>query len=274
MTNQELLKRPEMFADRKETNYSEKELIKMINQESVLIIGKVFDWDNERRGLRVTFGKGLIGFIPEDEITIVNMRVQSDYIMPKEAFFLIEKTIIAEVIDYNCYRREFKLSRKKSMKKAIYSLKVGDIVEASIKAINEDAMIVDVGAGNIAWMSWRDFSKVPFKFINQTRFEIGDWIKVSIEEINDYKIQVSRKKAYRSYQEAKETYKQDEEISAMITSYRRSSDRGFYENSYWVEIEPNVPGILDTHERLTIGKFADLRILSIKDKGFKLRLSK
>lgn len=274
MTNQELLKRPEMFADRKETNYSEKELIKMINQESVLIIGKVFDWDNERRGLRVTFGNGLIGFIPEDEITIVNMRVQSDYIMPKEAFFLIEKTIIAEVIDYNCYRREFKLSRKKSMKKAIYSLKVGDIVEASIKAINEDAMIVDVGAGNIAWMSWRDFSKVPFKFINQTGFEIGDWIKVSIDEINDYKIQVSRKKAYRSYQEAKETYKQDEEISAMITSYRRSSDRGFYENSYWVEIEPNVPGILDTHERLTIGKFADLRILSIKDKGFKLRLSK
>ena len=274
MTNQELLKRPEMFADRKETNYSEKELIKMINQESVLIIGKVFDWDNERRGLRVTFGNGLIGFIPEDEITIVNMRVQSDYIMPKEAFFLIEKTIIAEVIDYNCYRREFKLSRKKSMKKAIYSLKVGDIVEASIKAINEDAMIVDVGAGNIAWMSWRDFSKVPFKFINQTGFEIGDWIKVSIAEINDYKIQVSRKKAYRSYQEAKETYKQDEEISAMITSYRRSSDRGFYENSYWVEIEPNVPGILDTHERLTIGKFADLRILSIKDKGFKLRLSK
>ena len=274
MTNQELLKRPEMFADRKETNYSEQELAKMINQESVLIIGKVFDWDNERRGLRVTFGKGLIGFIPEDEITIVNMRVQSDYIMPKEAFFLIEKTIIAEVIDYNCYRREFKLSRKKSMKKAIYSLKVGDIVEASIKAINEDAMIVDVGAGNIAWMSWRDFSKVPFKFINQTGFEIGDWIKVSIDEINDYKIQVSRKKAYRSYQEAKETYKQDEEISAMITSYRRSSDRGFYENSYWVEIEPNVPGILDTHERLTIGKFADLRILSIKDKGFKLRLSK
>lgn len=274
MTNQELLKRPEMFADRKETNYSEKELIKMINQESVLIIGKVFDWDNERRGLRVTFGNGLIGFIPEDEITIVNMRVQSDYIMPKEAFFLIEKTIIAEVIDYNCYRREFKLSRKKSMKKAIYSLKVGDIVEASINAINEDAMIVDVGAGNIAWMSWREFSKVPFKFINQTGFEIGDWIKVSIDEINDYKIQVSRKKAYRSYQEAKETYKQDEEISAMITSYRRSSDRGFYENSYWVEIEPNVPGILDTHERLTIGKFADLRILSIKDKGFKLRLSK
>ena len=67
----------------------------MINQESVLIIGKVFDWDNERRGLRVTFGNGLIGFIPEDEITIVNMRVQSDYIMPKEAFFLIESTTVS-----------------------------------------------------------------------------------------------------------------------------------------------------------------------------------
>lgn len=64
MTNQELLRRPEIFTNREETDYAEQELIEMIKQDSVLIIGNVFDWDYQRRGLRVSFGKGLLGFIP------------------------------------------------------------------------------------------------------------------------------------------------------------------------------------------------------------------
>ena len=87
MTNQELLRRPEIFTNREETDYAEQELIEMIEQDSVLIIGNVFDWDYQRRGLRVSFGKGLLGFIPEDEITIRNMRYQRGFKMPKDAFF-------------------------------------------------------------------------------------------------------------------------------------------------------------------------------------------
>ena len=39
MTNQELLRRPEIFTNREETDYAEQELIEMIKQDSVLIIG-------------------------------------------------------------------------------------------------------------------------------------------------------------------------------------------------------------------------------------------
>lgn len=273
MTNQELLRRPEIFTNREETDYAEQELIEMIKQDSVLIIGNVFDWDDQRRGLRVSFGKGLLGFIPEDEITIRNMRYQRGFKMPKDAFFLIGKNIIAEVTNHNVYRREFELSRKMSMKKSISVLKAGDIVEAAIESINEKAMILDVGAGNLAWMSWKDFSKVPYNSIDNIGFEKGEWLNVFVDSIKDTRIQVSRKKAFRDYEEARKEYQENENIVAMITDYRNSEDHELYEFSYWVEIEPNVPGILDTHKALPIGKIADLRILSVKDKGLKLRLT-
>lgn len=278
MTTKELLTRPEHFTERKETDFGERELLEIMDTDDVFVVATLFDWDPIRRGARVYFGKGLIGFIPEKEFTTEILKYKMFSEIPNQILYLMGKNIVAQVLDFNISRREFLLSRKRSMIEAKKMLYTEKIVYSSIVAILKSKILVDVGAGNIASITWKEFSKVPYDDFSKTGFQECDMLKVSIIRMENNEIEASRRYCCPSYEEVKDSYRSyigKEELLGTITGIRKiNPEEDFYIHSYWIEIEPNVSGILDTDMRLPIGKTVDLKVISVKDTGLKLRLAK
>lgn len=276
--DEKLLLKPESFFKDtwKYQTYTEKFLKASLTsgKKKPIVIGYVNEWRENFNELSVSIGNHQIkGFISCEEITSEALKFSEVSSIPVQASKIIGKTILAEVEGYDMKKKEFNLSRKKSMQRASSLLHEGDIIVGTIMNITNNNIFVDCCAGKIGMILGQEFSVTKFSSLHKSGFHIGDNIKCKITMIlDDGRIFLSRKSAYESYEEAKKMLLPKQNVRVIVANNfeEREGDSHLY--SYLVEVEPNVKGLLNTNTKLTLGQKVDATILKQKKVGLKLKL--
>lgn len=267
MTKEKLLRTPEK--DLRLTQIGKESMILSLKVQKPIIPVFIDYWDSSTNGVKVHFGKNLIGFIPKEEFTDEPLKFKED--TPVQVLQLLGKKALAQVEDYNTKTNVFLLSRKASMQQAREIISKGEQFNARIVNITDRSIFADCGAGVIGRIAEKDFSMTPYQSLRKSGFEKGDRILVEVLEKTDDRIKLSRIKCYPTYRERKEEFKENSNILCYVSKEIPSAPTDSFKHSYFVEIEPNVSGILNTNKSFECGELVDARIVAVKRRGLKLR---
>ncbi len=159
------------------------------------------------------------------------------------------------------------LSRKKAQelcqKEYISSLKLGDIIPATVTHLESFGAFCDIGCGCIALLPI-DAISVSRISHPKDRFSCGDSIKAIIKSTSDNKITLSMKELLGTWQENADCFSQGETVSGIVRSVE----------SYgiFVELAPNLAGLAESKSGVKVGEKASVYIKSILPDKMKVKL--
>ena len=122
----------------------------------------------------------------------------------------------------------------------------------------------DIGCGNIALLPI-DAISVSRISHPKDRFFVGDKIKAIIKSIDsDNKITLSHKELLGSWKQNADIFSQGQTVSGVVRSVE--------EYGIFVELAPNLAGLAEPHEGVSVGQTASVYIKSIIPEKMKIKL--
>lgn len=150
--------------------------------------------------------------------------------------------------------REYLLSQKRN----------GDVIDAKVTHLENFGAFCDIGCGNIALLPI-DAISVSRISHPKDRFYVGENIKAVIKNIaEDGKITLSHKELLGTWEENAAMFSAGQTVSGVIRSVE---DYGVF-----VEIAPNLAGLAEPKENVSVGKQASVYIKSIIPEKMKIKL--
>ncbi len=232
-----------------------------------ILEGRAVVCDNEHN-LIVDFG-GIKGIIPREEaaIGIADGSVRDIAIITrvnKPVCFKV--TDIVKRADENCLYLSRKAAQEECRKHILENAKKGDIVEAKITHLEPFGAFADIGCGIIALISIDNISISRISHPSD-RFTIGQHIYAVISDIDraNGRVCLSHKELLGTWEENSSQYSTGQTVAGIIRSVE---DYGVF-----VELEPNLAGLAEYREGLTIGQSAAVYIKNIIPEKMKIKLS-
>jgi len=222
---------PESFYE--ETEINEKVLKKHV-RKNLFIVGKVDGWDSSQKALIVKFNNGYTGIIPEEEITLEDLKYSNRAKIgpPMQAKMLYSQKICADIV--KIVGKTIYLSRKSVQMKAIGTLNSNHNYKVVVKSISDFGIYVDIAVGIIAFIHISEISTTRIKDVADIGITTGMTIDATILSLSP-KICMS----YRRVIPLK---------NLNVGDYSFGTVRFELDNQtgYFVEVSPNECGILDS----------------------------
>lgn len=209
-----------------------------IQKYNSFLVGIAEHWDEEKRAIIVNLGKDFVGIIPEQELTLEDLKYRNNdkSNMPVQANSVLNKKICAKITKIN--GNKVFLSRKELQIEAMRWLNINQTYNVVIKAVCSYGVYVDVAVGLTAFIHISEISTTRFKSLKDANMVPGETIRAVVLSI-DKKICMSYRRAFKLPLV---------EIGDYINGIVRSElEDG---SGYFVEISPNECGIVDSKTKL------------------------
>lgn len=160
------------------------------------------------------------------------------------------------------------LSRLKAQNKCraeyISRLKKGDIIDAKITHLENFGAFCDIGCGVIALLPIDSISVSRISHPSD-RFSVGQSIKAIVKSIDENgRISLSFKELLGTWEENAENFSQGQTVSGVVRSVE---DYGIF-----VELAPNLAGLAELKEGVSVGQTASVYIKSLIKEKMKVKL--
>lgn len=166
-------------------------------------------------------------------------------------------------------KRMLKLSRREAQREfyenRICDMIPGDILEAKITHLESFGAFVDIGCGIISLLSI-DCISVSRISHPSDRFNVGDRIKVAIKSIDrdNGRICVTHKELLGTWKENAELFSVGQTVAGVVRSVE--------EYGIFVELTPNLAGLAEYREDISVGQTTAVYIKNIIPERMKLKL--
>ena len=249
------------------------EEIKIDNVNSIInnnqtIQGFVNSCD-EKYNLHVTFGDGLNGIIPREEVEAININENG---IPKENLCTgkVNKLVQFKIKSIDDNNTIF-LSRKEVQNEALNWVKndmqEGQEVCGIVKNIKPYGVFVEIGGGVVGLAHIEDLSvariKTPYERLN-----IGQKINIMVKSINrdTGKVILSYKDTLGTWEENIKDFKEHTKVKGIIRETEKNK------NGIFIELTPNLVGMAEYKENLQYGQSVNVFIKKIIPEKKKVKL--
>lgn len=221
-------------------------------KKEIILEGICIKCDRENN-LKIKLGN-IIGTIPYDELSngADHMRISEAWTMVnKPVQFLVER--IESGDSYGVV-----LSRKRAMnivREEIWGkLKLGDYVSGTIKVIDSEKAMVDIGCGNLAVLSKDDVCDVKLDNILE-RFHVGEEIEARIKDKDKNNIFISTKEFWEIWDKNIKDIEEGTFVSGVI--------KNKIPNGVLIELNEHVRGIANYYKGTSYGDVVTVYIKKI-----------
>ena len=150
------------------------------------------------------------------------------------------------------------------MEYILHNIKPGDVIDATVTHLENFGAFCDIGCGNIALLPI-DAISVSRISHPKDRFVVGDTIKAVVKKIDsDNKITLSHKELLGTWNENVSRFCQGQTVSGVVRSIENYG--------IFVELAPNLAGLAEPKENVTVGQCASVYIKSIIPEKMKIKL--
>ena len=217
--------------------------------------------------LHVSLGQKIRGIIPRDEVQYNPNEETKDIAIltrvGKSVSFMVvgfEKDAAGETIAI--------LSRKRAQREClinyISTLTTGDVIPCQITHIENFGAFVDIGCGIISLLSIDSISVSRISHPS-SRLSVGDSIFTVVKAIDDKgRIYVSLRELLGTWEENAALFNEGETVRGIIRSIENYG--------IFVELKPNLAGLAEFKENVSIGQTAAVYIKSIIPEKMKVKL--
>lgn len=233
-----------------------------------ILEGRAVVCDNEHN-LIVDFG-GLRGIIPREEAAI---GISDGSVRDIAIITRVNKPVCFKVTDIirkreneSCLYLSRKAAQEECKHHIIENARIGDIVEARITHLEPFGAFADIGCGIIALISIDNISVSRISHPSD-RFTIGQHIYAVISDIDQQtgRICLSHKELLGTWEQNAERFSAGQTVAGII--------RSIEEYGVFVELAPNLAGLAEYRDGLTIGQSAAVYIKNIIPEKMKIKLS-
>ena len=247
---------------------SDPKLLEKARVTGRILEGRAVICDSDHN-LIVDFG-GLRGIIPREEaaIGISDGTVRDIAIITrvnKPVCFKVTE-IVKRPDNENCLYLSRKAAQEECRRHLFENAEIGDIVDARITHMEPFGAFADVGCGMIALLSIDNISVSRISHPSD-RFSIGQYIKAVISDIDreNGRICLTHKELLGTWEENAAAFSAGQTVAGIIRSVE---DYGVF-----VELAPNLAGLAEYREGLSVGQSAAVYIKSIIPEKMKIKLS-
>ena len=147
----------------------------------------------------------------------------------------------------------------------LMSLQVGDVVDARVTHLEHFGAFVDIGCGIVSLLSI-DCISVSRITHPRDRFRVGDRIKCVIKSIDreSGRIYVTHKELLGTWQQNADRFSVGQTVAGVVRSVE---DYGIF-----VELTPNLAGLAEYKEGITVGQSAAVYIKNMVENRMKIKL--
>ena len=240
------------------------EMLKKAMEKGKILEGVVNLCDNDTYTLHIDLC-GIDGVIERDEC------IYKEPLKDIAIITRVGKPVAFKVKDLVYENRRYKaiLSRKEAQRECaesyISSLNEGDIIPAKITHIEPFGAFVDIGCGNVALMT---VDCVSVSRINNPaeRLSVRDELFVIVKSIDREtgRLYVSIKELLGTWEENASMFTQGQTVSGIVRSVE---DYGIF-----VELSPNLAGLAEYREGVSVGQSCAVYIKSIIPEKMKVKL--
>ena len=167
----------------------------------------------------------------------------------------------------NLGRPHFTLSRKKAQEMCqrayLSHLVPGDVICAKVTHLETFGAFCDIGCGLAALLPIDSISVSRISH-PKDRFCVGDVIKAVVKTIEDGKITLSLKELLGTWEENAAMFSPGQTVTGVI--------RSIEEYGVFVELTPNLAGLAEPRQDITLGEHASVFIKSINPDKMKIKL--
>ncbi len=255
---------PESYYTFNDLSYEE--LLNAFNN-NLTVLGFVEKICTDSGELLIKFGEGLFGRLPFDEVTIYPFSYSSNpnRPLPIQICTLLHKNVRVKITQ--CDGNNIKLSRKSNMLEAYEHLKDCSSVLFNITNTTLSMAFGDIGDGIVACMHIKEVCKTRIKNISEY-FHPKDnvWVNVlSYDNLRQFRV---------SYKSTFPAYKPEDFHHGDVYKAKICNPLDKERSAYFVEISPNITGIMTTTELtplLKYGDFIECRVRRADPRGLKLQ---
>ena len=223
---------------------------------------------DHKLNLHVDLGEGIRGIIPKDEIIYPCFGKD-----PKDIAILtrVGKAVVFKILEINkCAGGETvavlsrKAAQKECYEKYVTNLNRGDIIPSRVTHIEPFGAFVDIGCGIIALLSIDSISVSRISHPTD-RLQVGDKIFSVVKEIDECgRVFVSERELLGTWEENASLFNEGETVCGII--------RSIESYGIFVELKPNLAGLAEYRENLSIGQTVTVYIKSIIPEKMKIKL--
>lgn len=223
---------------------------------------------DHKLNLHVDLGCGIKGIIPREEILYPYLGKE-----PKDIAILtrVGKAVafkVKDIVRMPDGAITAILSRKAAQKECvdeyISKLTLGDIVPAKVTHIENFGAFVDIGCGIISLLSIDSISVSRISHPSD-RLYVGEKIYTVVKAIDEYgRIFVSEKELLGTWQENANLFNEGETVCGIIRSVENYG--------IFVELKPNLAGLAEYRDDLSVGQGVTVYIKSIIPEKMKIKL--
>jgi small subunit ribosomal protein S1 len=217
--------------------------------------------------LHVSLGSKIRGIIPREEVQYNPSEETKDIAIltrvGKAVSFIVtgfEKDSSGETIAILSRRR----AQKECLTNYVSTLIKGDIIPCRITHIENFGAFVDIGCGIISLLSIDSISVSRISHPS-ARLTVGEEIYAVVKAIDDKgRIYVSERELLGTWEENAALFNEGETVSGIVRSIENYG--------IFVELKPNLAGLAEFKENVTVGQTAAVYIKSIIPEKMKVKL--
>ena len=224
---------------------------------------------NGSMSLYVELGKGIKGIIPKDEVVwecsgnaVKDVAVITR--VGKAVCFKVKEVEYDENGEVRCI-----LSRREAQRECyecfLSHLSLGDVIRSKVTHLEHFGAFVDIGCGIISLLSI-DCISVSRISHPSDRFFVGQHIKTVIKSIDHEsgRIYVSHKELLGTWEENAALFSIGQTVAGVV--------RSIEEYGIFVELTPNLAGLAEYRDGITVGQTAAVYIKNIIPERMKIKL--
>ncbi len=215
--------------------------------------------------LHVALGDG-IGIIPKNEVVYP---IASEDVKDIAILTRVGKTVCFHVkkIDIHNEKPVAILSRRSAQKECyerkIVSLRAGDIIKARVTHLEPFGAFLDIGCGIISLLPI-DCISVSRISHPSVRLSVGDLIDVVIKSNENGRVYVSRKELLGTWEENASLFSAGQTVTGAV--------RSIESYGIFIELTPNLTGLAELRDRVSLDDLATVYIKSILPEKMKIKL--
>lgn len=244
--------------------------IKTAYSKQTTITGYVEEILTDKEEVMVKLGENMYGYIPFSEVTIYPLSYShsSTRLYPVQIAILYHKNVRVKVS--NITKERICLSRKQNMEEAYEHLKDCSTVYFHITSQTASMAFGDIGAGINGFLRIIDVCKARIRNISEY-FHKHDMVWMSVLEVDD------TKQFSLSYKNTFPPYSPKDFRTGDVYQGRIGEPVDRLHSGYYIDISPNVNGIMDANSMTPILRYGDkveCYISKSDAKGLKLKFLK
>ncbi len=259
---------PEGFLINDEDNKASLRSIRSLKeamQRGRILEGKVLVCDSSHN--LIIDIKGVRAFIPRDEgaIGIKEGEIKDIALITK-----VNKAVCFKILNIIEGENEVPtviLSRKEAQKDCmnnyINAMKKGDVIRATVTHLEQFGCFVDIGCG-ISSLIPIDLISISRISHPRDRFCVGDEIFAVVKDLYDSKVFLSHKELLGTWEENAEFFSVGETVTGIV--------RSIESYGIFIELAPNLAGLAELKENVSVGQKASVYIKAIVPEKMKVKL--